>query len=74
MPFVLSAYIRSQLDMSLSMNSGVRNELTPGWYAIFDTMTGDARKALGESLDANGRAVLAGLVKDWVRFGKWNGA
>lgn len=73
MPFVMSAYIRSQLDMSLCMNSATKNELMPGWYAIFDTMTVDSRKALGESLDASGRAVLAGLVKDWLRFGKWNG-
>jgi hypothetical protein len=74
MPFVLSAYIRLQLNMSLSMNLGIREALTPGWYAIFDTMTVDARRALGEGLDASGRAVLAGLVKDWLRFGKWNGS
>jgi nucleolar pre-ribosomal-associated protein 2 len=74
MPFVLSAYIRAQLDLSLSMKQDVREALVPGWYAIFDTMTVESRKALGESLDASGRAILSELVKDWLRFGKWNGA
>ncbi len=74
MPFVLSAYIRAQLDMSLRMKQEIREALVPGWYAIFDTMTVEGRKALGESLDAGGRAILSSLVKDWLRFGKWNGA
>jgi nucleolar pre-ribosomal-associated protein 2 len=73
MPFVLSAYIRAQLDMSLSMKQGIRGALVAGWYAIFDTMTVESRKALGEGLDASGRAILSGLVKDWLRFGKWDG-
>jgi hypothetical protein len=73
MPYVLSTYIHAQLDMSLAMKQEIREALVPGWYAIFDIMTVEGRRALGEGLDASGRAVLAGLVRDWVRFGKWNG-
>ncbi len=45
----------------------------PGIYAIFDIMSLEQRRVLGEGLDASGRAVLGGLVRDWVRFGKWKG-
>jgi hypothetical protein len=48
MPYVLSAYIHAQLDMSLSVKQEVREALVPGWYAIFDTMTVEGRRALGE--------------------------
>jgi nucleolar pre-ribosomal-associated protein 2 len=72
MPIVLSTYIRLQLEMKMSTE--VREKMVPGLYAIFDTTTTESRRVLGESLDSSGRAVLGGLVRDYLRFGKWKGA
>ncbi|KAI9742252.1 MAG: hypothetical protein M1818_004152 [Claussenomyces sp. TS43310] len=74
MPFVLSSYIRLQLDMGLKMSPDIRERLVPGIYAIFDTTTLEGRRVLGESMDVSGRAVLGNLVRDWQRFGKWKGS
>lgn len=72
MPVVLSSYIRLQLEMKMS--SECRERLVQGLYAIFDTTTLESRRVLGESLDSSGRAVLGGLVRDYLRFGKWTGS
>jgi nucleolar pre-ribosomal-associated protein 2 len=73
MPVLLGAYIQMQLDMSLRMKPEVREALVPAIYAVFDTTGKEERRALGEGLDAAGRAVLGTMVKDWVKWGKWKG-
>ena len=73
MPVLLSQYVQMQLDMSLRMAPEAREALTPAVYAIFDTMSKDERVALGEGMDAAGRAVLGTMVRDWTRWGKWKG-
>lgn len=55
------------------MKPEVREALVPAVYSIFDTMGKDERRALGESLDAAGRAVLGEMIRDWARWGKWKG-
>ena len=72
MQFLLTLYIKGQLEMR--MLPEVRDKLVPGIYAIFDTTTKDMRKAIGEGLDSNGRAILHMLIKDWLKFGKWGGS
>lgn len=56
------------------MDPEVRSALVPGIWAIFDCMTVEGRRVLGESLDAGGRRILSDLIKDWTRFGKWTGS
>jgi nucleolar pre-ribosomal-associated protein 2 len=74
MPLVLGLYVQLQLDMGLKMHPEVREKLVQGVYAVFDTTTQEGRRVLGEGMDASGRAVLGGLVRDWMRFGKWKGS
>lgn len=69
MPFVLTNYVRLQLETK--MLPAVRERLTPALYAIFDTTTPEGRRCVSEGLDASGRAVFAGLFRDYSRFGKW---
>lgn len=73
MPLVVSSFIKYQLDGGLKMDSQVREELVRGVWAVFDVMSVEGRRVLGESLDASGRAVLSEMIKDWTRFGKWKG-
>jgi nucleolar pre-ribosomal-associated protein 2 len=73
MPVLLSAYIHMQLDVNLQMKTDVRQALVPAVYAIFDIMGKEERRALGEGMDAGGRAVLSIMIRDWARWGKWKG-
>jgi hypothetical protein len=59
--------------MSLSMRRDVREALVPGWWVVLDAMGQEGRRLAGESMDSSGRVLLAGLVRDWGRFGKWKG-
>lgn len=72
MVFLLTSYIRWQLEMR--MWPEVRKELVQGIYAIFECTTPEGRRAVNDGLDSGGRAVFAGLYKDYMRFGKWKGA
>lgn len=60
--------------MGLVMVPEVRNALVPGVWALFDTMSVDGRRVLGESLDASGRRILSDMIRDWTKFGKWTGS
>lgn len=71
MIYILIAYIKLQLDMK--MMPGMREKMTPGLYAIFDTTTAESRRAVSEALDTSGRAVFGVLYRDYLRFGKWKG-
>jgi len=72
MQFVLMSYVRLQLEMK--MLPEMREKMTPGLYAIFDTTTVELRRCISESLDSSGRAVFGMLYKDYIRFGKWKGS
>jgi len=72
MVFVLMSYVRMTLE--LKMGVGMREKMTPGLYAVFETTSVEGRRALSEALDASGRAVFGGLYRDWVRWGKWKGS
>jgi nucleolar pre-ribosomal-associated protein 2 len=72
MQFVLMEFVALQLEMRVE--SAVKEKLIPGIYAIFDTTTIEDRRAMGAKMDASQRAVFGGLVRDYLRFGKWNGA
>lgn len=72
MQFVLMEYVTLQLEMR--MDSEVREKLVPGIYAIFDTTSIEQRRAISARLDGSQRAVFGGLVRDYLKFGKWNGA
>ncbi len=71
MQFVLTTYIRLQLEMR--MLADIREKMIPGIYAIFDSLTPELRSVINDGLDASGRAVFGTLYKDYVRFGKWKG-
>ncbi|KAH8596936.1 Urb2/Npa2 family-domain-containing protein [Bisporella sp. PMI_857] len=72
MQYVLSTYIRLRLDMKMA--PAVREQITPGIYAIFDTTTKELRRAISEGLDGSGRAEFRSLYTDYTKFGKWKGA
>jgi nucleolar pre-ribosomal-associated protein 2 len=71
MQFVLMEYVTLQLEMR--MESSLREKLVPGIYAVFDTTSIESRRAIGSRLDSSQRAVFGGLVRDYLRFGKWKG-
>lgn len=66
------SYVRLQLDMK--MLPGMRERMTPGLYAIFDTTTVELRRSVSEGMDASGRAVFGVLYRDYLKFGKWQGS
>jgi nucleolar pre-ribosomal-associated protein 2 len=72
MQFVLSAYIKLQLEMR--MLPEVRSKMVPGLYAIFDTTTPELRRAISDGLDSSGRALFGTLFRDYQKFGKWKGS
>lgn len=72
MQFLLLTYIKLQLEMK--MLPEIREQMSPGLYAIFDTTTPELRKMVSDSLDSSGRAVFSGLYRDYLRFGKWKGS
>jgi nucleolar pre-ribosomal-associated protein 2 len=72
MQYVLTLYIKLQLDMK--MLPEVREKMTPGIYAIFDSTTPELRRAITDELDPSGRELYKSLFRDYNRFGKWNGS
>lgn len=72
MQYVLTLYIKLQLEMK--MLPEVREKMTPGIYAIFDSTTPELRRAITDGLDPSGREVYKSLLRDYNRFGKWNGS
>jgi nucleolar pre-ribosomal-associated protein 2 len=73
MPAIIAAFVLWTLDFGVRMDAEVREKLVPGWWAIFDVMSVEERKLLGEEMDRSGRDVLLGLVREWMKFGKWKG-
>ncbi|CCU77059.1 hypothetical protein BGHDH14_bghG003293000001001 [Blumeria hordei DH14] len=72
MRFVLMDFIRWQLE--LRMSSNIKEKLIPGFYAVLDTTTPETRKLISAGLNSSGRAIFAGLYKDYQKFGKWKGS
>lgn len=72
MQFVLTSYIRLQLEMK--MLPELREKMIPGLYAIFETTTPEMRRMISDGLDSSGRAVFGMLFKDYQKFGKWTGS
>jgi hypothetical protein len=73
MVYVLTTYLKCRLEMS--MLTEVNEALKPGLYAILGTTSRELRGAISEGLDANGRRVFMDLYhKEYLKFGKWNGA
>jgi nucleolar pre-ribosomal-associated protein 2 len=52
----------------------MRGVLDPGFWAILDAMGMEVVRTVGAALDRAGRAVFKGVVEDWRRFGRWEGA
>lgn len=72
MQFVLTMYIKLQLEMNMS--SEVREKLATGLHAVFDTTTSEQRRMISDGLDASGRALFGSLYRDYQKFGKWKGS
>jgi nucleolar pre-ribosomal-associated protein 2 len=72
MRLVLELYIKCQLEMKMAPE--IKEKMIPGIYAIFDTTTMESRRVIGAELDASGRALFGGLLRDYSRFGKWKGS
>ncbi|CAD6499886.1 BgTH12-03992 [Blumeria graminis f. sp. triticale] len=72
MRFVLMDFIRWQLE--LRMLSNIKEKLIPGFYAVLDTTTPETRKLISAELNSSGRAIFAGIYKDYQKFGKWKGS
>jgi nucleolar pre-ribosomal-associated protein 2 len=73
MPLLLATHICWALDLRLRLPPDVKEKLTPGWWAVLDTMTVEGRRLLGEMMDSSGRAVFQGVVGEWTKWGRWKG-
>ncbi|KUJ15450.1 uncharacterized protein LY89DRAFT_619376 [Mollisia scopiformis] len=67
--YIMQEYIWMQLDMNMRMESGIREALMQGWYAVLETMNESGRDAMRGEMDSGGRAVFRGLFDDWRRVG-----
>ncbi|KAE8452486.1 hypothetical protein EG329_000388 [Mollisiaceae sp. DMI_Dod_QoI] len=67
--YILQEYIYLQLDLNVRMESGVREALMPGWFAVLETMNESGRDAMRGEMDSGGRAVFRGLFEEWRRVG-----
>ncbi|CZR58084.1 uncharacterized protein PAC_07974 [Phialocephala subalpina] len=54
-------------DMNVKMETGVREALMPGWFAVLETMNESGRDAMRGEMDSGGRAVFGGLFEEWRR-------
>lgn len=71
---VLETYIKLQLEGGgADVPRDVRKALETGVYAILDVTPQGGRRVLGDSLDANGRALFRQLYVDYKKFGRWSG-
>ena len=53
--------------MNVRMETGVREALMPGWFAVLETMNESGRDAMRGEMDSGGRAVFGGLFEEWRR-------
>lgn len=55
--------------MNVRMETGVREALMPGWFAVLETMNEGGRDAMRGEMDSGGRAVFGGIFDEWRRVG-----
>ncbi|KAL1883783.1 hypothetical protein VTK73DRAFT_8319 [Phialemonium thermophilum] len=71
MYLVLMLYVQLQLEQVVP--HAVREAMEPAVFSILDITTGEVRRIMTDSMDANGRAILRELYKQYLKFGKWTG-